>query len=580
MDLLGPGLGILISVLWWGGIIAVIVLLVRKFSRREPGAESAGTGVRRFFQYGLLILALAIASSGVAMLLSVLITPGAIAVGESELLATALAFVIVGVPVYLLVLRWTRRKIDSDPAERASLGWAAYANMVLIGSLVVMIGTGAATLLWLLGVDEYDASRVAFLIVAAVVWLAHWRFARPELPAGRTRAQLFFGSGAGLVTTSVAASVALGVALGALYDEVFSTGLVSDWWRDLRSALAFLVVGVVTWLWYWLRHYEHAERTPLWEGYVLLLGVLGGLLTAVSALGTVLFSVLEWLFGSPEPGSAAAHFEVLPGAAAALGIGVALWWYHRSVLRSAASTERQEVDRIYEYLLSGLGLVTAAIGVTLLLTAFFQALGPSPIAEAGSSEVDTLLGAISALVIGAPIWWVTWSSIQRRAAADPATELGSPTRRIYLFLLFGMGALISIVSLITTITTIFDDIISSRFGMETISESGVAISLLITVGLIAGYHWSVYQKDREALPEAERPGPSRDVVVLAPNGLDGAAIAEATGTHVRVVQRLDEVPVDIDAVITAITATESERVLVVTTDSGEVLVIPVGSVVG
>jgi hypothetical protein len=69
-------------------------------------------------------------------------------------------------------------------------------------------------------------------------------------------------------------------------------------------------------------------------------------------------------------------------------------------------------------------------------------------------------------------------------------------------------------------------------------------------------------------------------VVLAPNGLDGAAIAEATGTHVRVVQRLDEVPVDIDAVITAITATESERVIVVTTDSGEVLVIPVGSVVG
>lgn len=579
MEILGPALGILMSLLWWGGIIAVIVLLLRKFSRREPGAESAGTGVRRFFQYGLLILALVIASSGVGLLLSAVIAPGAIVARESELLATALAFVIVGVPVYLLLLRWTRRKIDTDPAERASLGWAVYVNVVLIGSLLVMIGTGGSALLWLFGVDEYGAYRVAFLIVAAVVWFAHWRFARPELPASRTQAQLFIGSGAGLVTTSVAGAVALGVALGALYDEAFSTVLVSDWWRGLRSALAFLIVGIVAWIWYWLRNYEHAERTPLWNGYVLLLGVLGGLLTAVSALGTVLFSVLEWFFGSPEPGSAAAHFEVLPGAVAALGIGAALWWYHRSVLRSAASTQRQEVDRVYQYLLSGLGLVTAAIGVILLLTAFFQALGPSPIAEAGSSGVDTLLGAITALVIGGPIWWVTWSSIQRRATDDPETELASPTRRIYLFLLFGIGALISIGALIATIATIFEDIFSGGFGMETISESAVAISLLITVGLIAAYHWSVYRKDREALPEAEPEGPSRDVVVLAPNGLDAAAIAEATGAHVRVMQRLDEVPVDIDAVITAITATENERVIVVTTDSGEVLAIPVGSVV-
>jgi hypothetical protein len=577
MDILGPALGILMNLLWWGGIIAVIVLLVRK--RRQPGAESAGTGVRRFFQYGLLILALVIASSGVGLLLSAVIAPGAIAARESELLATALAFVIVGVPVYLLLLRGTRRKIDSDPAERASLGWAVYVNVVLIGSLLVMIGSGAATLLWLFGVDEYGAYRVAFLIVAAVVWFAHWRFARPELPASRNQAQLLVGSAAGLVTSAVAGAAALGIALGALYDEAFSTVLISDWWRGLRSALAFLVVGIVTWLWYWLRHYEHAERTPLWHGYVLLLSVLGGLITAVSALGTVLFSVLVWFFGSPEPGSAAAHFEVLPVAVAALSVGAVMWWYHRSVLRSAPSTGRQEVDRLYQYLLSGLGLVTAAIGIMLLITAFFQALGSSPIAETGSSEVDTLLGAITALVIGGPIWWSTWSSIQRHSAADPETELASPTRRIYLFLLFGVGALISIGALITVIATIFEDIFAGEFGMETISDSGVAVSLLITVGVIAGYHWSVYRKDREALPEAEPEGPVRDVVVLAPNGLDAAAIAEATGTHVRIVQRLDEVPVDFDAVITAITATEGERVIVVTTDSGEVLAIPVGGAV-
>lgn len=571
------GFGFLLTLLLLGGIITLLVLLVRR-SRREPSDESPGIGVRRFFQYLVLLIALTLAAAGIAQLIASIIAPvNTIVATESGVLATALAFVIVGAPMYLLLLRWTRRKLVSDVAERASIGWAVYLSIVLIGSLMVLMGTGTATLLWVLRVDDYGSYRVAFLIVSVVVWFAHWRVARRELSGTRNQAQLVLGSSAGLIFTTTAAAAAVGITLSALYDQAFLTVLsAGDWWGDMRGTLAFLIVGVLVWWWHWLRHYEGSERTPLWYGYVLILGVLGGLITAVSAFGTALFAIVEWFFGSPEQPSAVAHFEVLNGALSAFIVGGGLWWYHRSVLRSEATTERQEVDRVYQYLLAGLGLVTAAIGVIILFTAFFHSLGPAPIARAGSSEVDALLGALTLLFIGGPIWWYTWSSIQHHAASDPGAELASATRRMYLLLLFGLGALIAIGALVTVIATTFDDLISGGLGAATVDQNAVSLALLITVGLIAAYHWSVYRKDREVLPDEEPAGPLRDVVVLATDGLDVAAIAEATGARVRIMQRLDEVPVDAAAVIAALHATEGERVIVVTTDSGDVHAIPVG----
>ncbi|GMQ85203.1 MAG: hypothetical protein BMS9Abin07_0768 [Acidimicrobiia bacterium] len=577
MEPVGFAFGVLLTLLFFGGIIVLLVLLLRR-SRVEPGGESPGTALRRFFLYLVMLIALTLAATGTAQLIASIIAPAdTIVATESGVLATALAFVIVGVPVYVLLLRWIRRKLDSDPAERASIGWAAYLSVALVGSLLVSMGTGAATLLWVLQVDDYGSYRVAFLIVSAVVWFAHWRVAQRELSLTRNQAQLVVGSAAGLIFATSATVAAVGVALGAVYDQMFSTVLsAGDWWGDMRGALAFFIVGGLVWWWHWLRRYEGSAHTPLWYGYVLIFGVLGGLIMVVSALGTGLFAVVEWFFGSPEQASAAAHFEVLNSALSALIAGAGVWWYHRAVLRSRPTAKRQEGDRVYQYLIVGLGLVTAATGVIVLFTAFFHSLGPGPIAGTASSEVDTLLGAFTLLVIGAPIWWFTWSSIQRHAASDPATELASASRRIYLFLLFGLGALIAIGALITVIATTIDDVISGGLGAATIDQNAVSLALLISVGLIASYHWSVYRKDRTVLADEEPVGPIRDVVVVATSGLDVAAIAEATGAHIRVVERLDGVLVDAEAVITALQATEGERVLVVTTGSGDVDVIPVG----
>ena len=78
--------------------------------------------------------------------------------------------------------------------------------------------------------------------------------------------------------------------------------------EDLRIAAVGVVIGGAVWAWYWLRNGLRAERTVGWHVYVMLAGVLGGLVTAISGGGVGIYLVLEWLFGDPGTESAALHF--------------------------------------------------------------------------------------------------------------------------------------------------------------------------------------------------------------------------------------------------------------------------------
>lgn len=577
-DFLGFVFGALFPLLFLGGIIALIVVVVRRFSEPDR-TESPGTSVRRFFQYALLLTAMIVAAVGLSELLAAALPDAGTVIAQSEpatRLARPLAFVIVGLPAFLLLWRFTRRQIEENPAERDSLGWAFYVTVAMVIALVIIMVSGIAVLRWILGVADYSPTALAFLLVWSAVWAGHWVFGYSQSEPSQMRLQLAAGSAAGLWTTAGAAAFALGVSLQALYDQLFSTVIVGSFSNVVRDALAVLIVGAVVWWWYWLRHYASSERTQLWNGYVLILGVLGGLIATIGALGTLLFSVLQWFLGNPSETTAAGHFELVPAAVATAAVGGVVWWYHRSVVQATAAHERQEVDRIYQYLVAGLGLVASASGIVVALVALIEALTGEVIAGSGGDEIDTLLGAVTALVIGLPLWWTSWASIQRHAAADPDGELDSPTRRIYLFLVFGVGGLIAVVSLIVTVSIVAEDIIGGTLGSGTLYDVRVPIALLITVGLIAWYHWTIYQADRATHP-LEVPSPARQVTVVAPSGLDVAEIADATGARVRLLERRDDVTVDVDGVIAALEASEDDRVLVVTTDSGEVLVIPVAS---
>ena len=241
----------------------------------------------------------------------------------------------------------------------------------------------------------------------------------------------------------------------------------------MRDGLVLLGVGAPVWIVDWARTASRYERDALWLAYVLLIGVGGGLVTAIASTSTLLYDVLVWLVGEPGGATATEHFDGAPNAAAAAVVGALVWWYHQALLKAGGAEARTEVRRVYEYLMAGIGLGAAAAGLVMVLAALVEAVTGG--AFVGGDAVNTLLAALTLLAVGGPVWWVYWRQLQAATRAAPAHELASPTRRVYLFVLFGLGGLAAVVALIVGVYLLFRDLVEGTAGAETLRRMRLPI---------------------------------------------------------------------------------------------------------
>ena len=116
------------------------------------------------------------------------------------------------------------------------------------------------------------------------------------------------------------------------------------------------------------------------------------------------------------------------------------------------------------------------------------------------------------LIVGSPLWIVSWQLAQRAVQHEGDVEAGSVTRRVYVFAVFGIGGAVAFIALISLLVVIFGALFdegSSDFA----SAIQVPLALLITTGGIATYHWAIYRRERGAT--TARP---RDVLLVAAGG--------------------------------------------------------------
>ena len=142
------------------GLVAVLVLAIRR--RGQDGSPGTGArGVRRFFQYLLLLALMIVAAIGVADLLGRLL--GADAPG-GETLARTLAFTLVGLPLALLIAWWTRRSMARDPEEAHAVGYAIHLTVAALIALVVAMFSLQTELAGLLR-GSFDGGALAAVLV-------------------------------------------------------------------------------------------------------------------------------------------------------------------------------------------------------------------------------------------------------------------------------------------------------------------------------------------------------------------------------------------------------------------------------
>jgi hypothetical protein len=523
--------GILASLIQLGVLVGIVVLIVKAASGRgKASTESVGTLIRRFFVYTIMLVMLTVVGIGIAGLIEAALPTAGEITNSSAAAARSIAFVIVGLPVFAGLAFYTSRKLKTDRNERVSIGWAFYITVALIGSLLATMSLVGALLAELVNADGYDRTLGINAIVWSSVWIAHWWVAQKYEPRAHGQIQLLLGSATGLIWSFVGAIATMMAMLAAIYDSILLDTIAGGGVEDLLRPATILLVGVPVWWWYWIRHTRDSQRTPLWLAYTLLIGVMGGAITAIVGTGIIVFSLLDWLLGDVSA-SAAAHFDALPGAVAVLLVGGGAWAYHARILGEREERPRGEVDRVYDYLLSAAGLVVAASGLATLISVALM--GFSDARSTATESGDAIATAFTLLLIGLPLWRRYWATIQRCRESDPAGELHSVTRRIYLVGLFGVAAVVAVVSLIVIVFIVVEDALEGTLGANTLNDTAIAIALLVTAGALAWYHLAVFREDRDVSPDAPSYAVEDVLLISATDTPLAQQIKDRIGANVR-----------------------------------------------
>jgi len=168
----------------------------------------------------------------------------------------------------------------------------------------------------------------------------------------------------------------------------------------------------------------------------------------------------------------------------------------------------QTVRRLYLYVMSGISLGVLLVGLIILLSTVFHAVGLGPgIASGGEPNREALSLAAALIVVGLLVWGVHWLLVERSLRPDNPRhdeERGAAERALYLtlvlavLLVFGVLAGIDLLELATT--KLFGLRAPNEFGFG--SDSGRSLATLIVIGTAWLYHVLIRQRDLRAGPLA------------------------------------------------------------------------------
>ena len=557
-------------------MIGIVVFALRKLSHRTQPVDSTEQPVRLFFQYALAFGLFIIFTVGIAGLLSRILDTANIVNADQSSLASNLAFVVVGGPLLAGIIIWLRKSISQNPSDGHGPVPTLFATLAATISLLVFMTSAIAALHNLINADQFAGVSAAKAIVWGSAWLIVLKISNSVIPKNDFRIQYFVGS----AITALASLIALiqvlsGVFSALLLQKMFLVNqpllLVSPV-NPLEIGLGTLAISGALWFYYWIRNANTIKSDTLWLGYVLIAGVGGSLILAITSLSVSLYQVLVWFFGEPYNQKIAEHFAGIPLSLAVASAGLMFWWYHKSLLPT--NSGRNDIQRTYEYLMAAISLIASAIGISIVIVALIEA-STSQAILAGSSAINTLLGAATVIAVAGPIWWHFWNRIQKVAKSSPESEHGSPIRRIYLFLLFGVGGVVAIISLITIVYQIFNSLLGSGLGANTLNEMRSAIGILASTGIVAAYHWEIYRHEKDV--EVFKAPVIANILIVGPKNLDLIqTIAQTTGARVSYLQSAnsDELTWPVENVVELVNQNKGQDLLIFLESAG-VKVIPI-----
>ncbi|WP_349897362.1 DUF5671 domain-containing protein [Parafrigoribacterium soli] len=524
---MGIAVVVAVALLIVGGIVAVVMA-----TRAAPsaGETAAAPTVRRLIVLVLLFALVVIGAIGIAGLLGRLLNVGAeLVAGDTAGLAGSLAFALIGGPLAGLVwwLVWRRAGM---PAERHSVAWGLYVAGMSVVSLVTFASSLLSAASNLVGGSWHPQSFATGLVWAGV-WAWHrWMAKHPERgPLALAAVAPILSAAYGLILGTGGAVTALGGLLDAAIGRLATDGSIGHpWWRSVLEAVVWAVGGALVWWWHWVRGGVRHNQDRLAHVAVAVFGILGGAILTIAGAVATLHVLLRLAF---DPGEPAARILAPMGVAiAAAALGSLVWAYHDRV----ASEHSSGLARTVRLVASGVALVAAASGVGVIVNSLLATFG-EPLAGSGARTL--LLGGISSLVVGGPLWWLAWRPNRPAAPAEDSTG-----RRIYLITVFGLSAVSALITLLVLGFRLFEFALADNLGGALVDRVRAPLGLFVATALVAAYHFSVWRHDRAA--QAETPSRKRTIervilVATADAETQKRAVEECTGAAVTLWLRED-----------------------------------------
>jgi len=475
--------------------------------------------IRRLYIYLITLISLEVVTWGMIRLARTFTNP---AIGrDAGSLAGALALILVGLPIFMLHWWMAQRQASAEEEERFCLIRALFFYGAFLGALIPVtqnilvlinrlflsvfqqpsyLGIFGGRQIWS---DNLIAIFMNILIGAYIFYTLRkdWDAEPPNshlVNIRRLSRYLLLVYSLGLVVGGVSQVIRF------LFKIVTIIGkLPQDW---LANGLSLLVVGVPFWLVIQRiiqRSLQYrTERTALLRQIIL---ILLGLLSAVGILfplGLVVNTILWFVFGeSMTMGVFLA--DIAEPLAIALPLGGVWFYYSRSLRRTFDSEEypqRGELFRkLYYYILAALGLIATFVGLQKLF-AFLIDLTMRTTALWGNLLRERLTASLASLMVGIPLWILTWRLMVTDAAQEG--EAGDRSRRslvrkTYLYLALFVGVIGAMVSAGYVIFLLF----KALFGQaepDLLAEVLTPLSSLILFGsLLLGYHLSLLRSDNK-----------------------------------------------------------------------------------
>ncbi len=493
--------------------------------------------VRRLYVYLVTLISLELVVWGLINLLqnSLSAAPAA----ATNLLASGLSLVLVGLPFFLLHGWIAQREARRDEEERNSRLRALFhysARLALLSPVVLDLYHLLQELLQALlglpsgGQTATPTDRLIAVAINVAVWVIFERLLRadwaivtsPEafVEVRRLSRYIWMLYGLGLAVPGVIQI------LQYLLDPVTSTAFGQPaGLSQLVSGLALTAVGAPLWVfwWEWIERTRDlpTERPSTLRWVVLYMLALVAALVVLFAAQSVGQSLVRVFLGEPlKP------LDFLGNISQPLSLAVVfavLWAYYSRQVRLEWAREPDELRRdglrrLYHYPLALAGNAAVFAGVWQVSGQVVEFLVVASVWDNGPRMV--LAGGIAWLLVGAAYWLSNWPVMQaeaRRADGTGDHARRSVLRKSYLYL----AVFLTVVGLMASAGVLFYRLINALLGNPGIDltlESWLQIRSLALLAVWLAYHQAVLRADgRLALRTLAQRQASFTILILQPD---------------------------------------------------------------